>query len=146
MYGKLQKALNDIVNGMVMASLDAGTEVTAKLQPNSRKRATIHTGTRVQDLLAAVQAAWEGDPNGKKGDGVKTLVASMSPTSADRTSQALHTAIAAAKQLPPSLADASPAQLRRTHKAVAKLSRELDAEIATELGVRLQVSDSDGDS
>ena len=69
-----------------------------------------------------------------------------SPTAAERTSETLRQAVRAARDLPPSLADATPAQLRKTYKYVRKLTRQLDSEVATQLGVTINLSDADGDS
>jgi predicted lipoprotein len=147
MYDNEQQPLDDIVNGMLLVSSEATSALANTLLPTpGRTRATVHTGTRVQDTLAAVQAAWLGSTKGKGGDGVESLVAAVSPSSAHRTSATLRSAVQAAKVLPPTLADGSPAQLRRTYKYVRKLTRQLDAEVAPQLGVTINLSDADGDS
>jgi hypothetical protein len=70
----------------------------------------------------------------------------MSPTTNDRVSTALRKAARSTNALPSSLADASPAQLQRAHKDVRALTRRLDAEVASQLGVTINLSDTDGDS
>jgi predicted lipoprotein len=147
MYKNEQQPLDDIVNGMLLVSSEATSALANTLLPTpGRMRATVHTGTRVQDNLAAVRAAWLGTPKGKSGDGIETLVESVSPTAAERVSETLRKAVQAAGALPPRLADASPAQLRETYKYVRQLTRQLDAEVATQLGVTINLSDADGDS
>jgi len=147
MYENEQQALDDIVNGMLLVSSEATSALANTLLPTpGRMRATVHTGTRVQDNLAAVQAAWLGTTKGKGGNGVGSLVASVSPTSAERTSDTLDKAVRAASKLPERLSDASPAELRATYRYVRNLTRQLDAEVATQLGVTINLSDVDGDS
>jgi predicted lipoprotein len=147
MYDNEQQPLDDIVNGMLLVSSEATSALANTLLPTpGRSRATVHTGTRVQDNLAAVQAAWLGTTKAQSGEGIETLVESVSPTAAERVSETLSKAVKAAKVLPPRLADASPAQLRKTYKYVRQLTRQLDAEVATQLGVTVNLSDADGDS
>jgi uncharacterized protein len=147
MYENLQQPLDDIVNGMLLVSSEATSALANTLLPTpGRTRTTFHTGTRVQDNLAAVHAAWRGSTTAKRGDGVEALLEGVSPTAAERTSETLRKAVQAASDLPPRLADASPAQLRKTYKYVRKLTRQLDAEVATQLGVTINLSDADGDS
>ena len=93
-----------------------------------------------------MQAAWLGTTKGKGGNGVEELVAAVSPTAAERTSDTLRKAVQAARDLPPRLSDATPAQLRTTYKYVRRLTRQLDSEVATQLGVTINLSDADGDS
>ena len=147
LYKKEQQALDDIVNGMLLVSSEGTSALANTLLPTpGRMRATVHTGTRVQDNLAAVQAAWRGATKGKGGNGIESLVASVSPTSAERTSETLDNAVKAASKLPERLSDAPRADLRKTYKYVRQLTRQLDAEVATQLGVTINLSDADGDS
>jgi predicted lipoprotein len=147
MYKNVQEPLDDIVNGMLLVASESTSALANTLLPTPGKtRATVHTGTRVQDNLAAIQAAWRGTAKGKPGLGVESLVAAVSSSSADRTSATLDHAVKAASKLPPRLSDASPADLRTTYKYVRQLTRQLDAEVATQLGVTVNLSDADGDS
>jgi predicted lipoprotein len=147
MYENAQQPLDDIVNGMLLVASESTSPLASTLEPTpGRMRATVHTGTRVQDNLAAIQAAWRGSTKGRGGDGVEALVAAVSPSSAERTSDTLNRAVEAAGRLPERLADGSPADVRSTYKHVRRLTRQLDAEVATQLGVTVNLSDADGDS
>jgi len=96
--------------------------------------------------LASVENAWLGGADGRVGSGIAALTASISPSARDRVSHTLRKAVKAADQLPPSLADASPAELRNAYRNTRKLTRELDTEIATLLSVAIDLTDVDGDS
>jgi hypothetical protein len=132
---------------MLMASFEATRLLAFTILPTpGRTRATVHTGARVQDNLTSVEAAWEGRYRGGAGPGIAALVETRSPTASARTATALRAAVRGAKGLPDSLADASPAQLRRAYQPARKLTRLLELEVAAQLGVTIDLSDADGDS
>jgi predicted lipoprotein len=147
MYATSQKALDDVVNGMLKASTESVSALANTLEPvPGHVPATIHLGDRVRDNLWSVRSAYLGESGRGDGHGVDDLVADVSPTMHDRLSKALRTALASTRALPGSLSDASPEQLRRAHRDVRKLARLLDTEVATGLGVTINLTDTDGDS
>jgi hypothetical protein len=142
-----QAALDEIVNGMLKASSEATLILAdAKLPPPDQRHQAIHLGSRVQDNLWGVAAAYAGSPGGGKGAGIEDLVAGASPTTDARVQESLRHARAAVKDLPASLDEATPEQLRRAYRAVRAMTRQLEAEVAQQLGVTVNLSDADGDS
>jgi predicted lipoprotein len=147
MYATSQHALDDLVNGMLKASTEAVSALANAIEPvPGRAPTTIHLGDRVRDNLWSVQAAYFGASGRGNGHGVDDFVAALSPSMDDRLSKALRAALASTRQLPPSLSDASPQQLRRAHAEVRKVARLLDTEVAAGLGVTINLTDTDGDS
>jgi predicted lipoprotein len=113
LYDNQQQALNDIVNGMLQASTESTMALANTIRPTpGRMRSTVHTGTRIQGYIQSVGAAWRGSTKGKSGEGIETLVAAMSPSTAAQVSRALRNAERATKSLPPSLSDATPEPLQ----------------------------------
>jgi predicted lipoprotein len=142
-----QAALDEIVNGMLKAASEGVAVLAdAKLPPPEQRHQAIHLGSRVQDNLWGVAAAYSGSAGGGNGAGIGDLVAAMSPTTDARVRKALERAQAAVKDLPSSLDDAPPEQLQRAYLAVRAVTRRLDAEVAQQLGVTVNLSDADGDS
>lgn len=96
-----------------------------------------------QALLGGV-AGLIGDVDG---DGLAAFVATRSPDTAERLNVATERAVTALDALPDSTADAlgSP-ELDEAADAMAALNVVLSTEVASQLGVTISFSDSDGDS
>jgi predicted lipoprotein len=146
-FANTQAALDLVVNGMLKASSEAVLLTEEVLMPKpGRARATIHTGDRVQDNLWAVQSAYFGSTGKRSGPGIEELVAKRSPAASTRTADAIRDAVAAARPLPERLSDAPPGELRRAYQAARKLYRLLETEVAAQLDVTINLTDTDGDS
>jgi predicted lipoprotein len=143
-----QAAVGDLVNGLSMA-LTESTRRLASAQaapPGEREETGSHGGSRLRDELWSVRASYFGAPSGTEGEGVSDLVAAMSPTADERAGDLIERAESAAAALPPSLADASEAELANAYKLVRNAGTIVRAEVASELGVTLSLGDADGDS
>jgi predicted lipoprotein len=146
-YANVGEAVDDLVNGMLMAATESTALLANTLKPPPGRTSTgVHTGSKVRATLWAIDALYRGSAIRGSGAGVDDLVTAMSPTGSTRTREALQRAVEAVDGLPTSLADARPDQLRRAYERVRLLTRRLDTEVASLLDVTINLSDSDGDS
>ncbi len=147
-YDNGQAAVEDLVNGMAMALTETTRELAdaEATTPAEREPIGEHGGTRLQDFMWSVRAGYFGTTRGTDGAGIDDLVAAVSPTADDRVSDLVERSSAAVDALPPSLADASKAELRKAYRLVRNAGTIVRAEVASELGVTLSLGDADGDS
>lgn len=102
------------------------------------------------DAMAGRQALLAGiaDLLGDDGSGIIGLVAARSPETAERLDAATVGAVEALDALPASVADSFPLDedVQAASDAVAELKVVLSTEAASQLGITISFSDSDGDS
>lgn len=146
-YADGQAALDDLVNGVSMALTEATRELAdaEAAAPGARESGTQHGGVRVRETLASVRSVYLGARDGSA-PGIDDLVEGIAPESAERVRDFLARADAAVAGLPDSLDDASTGELRKAYLAARNAGTLVRAEVASELGVTLSLSDSDGDS
>ncbi len=85
---------------------------------------------------------------GRDEEGLVALVAARSPETAERLQSATADAVAALDALPDAVAESfdRPEDVQTAADAVAELRVVLSTEAASQLGVTISFSDSDGDS
>lgn len=112
--------------------------------PESRRDGPSASGIAQRRALLGGLAALVGDDDG----GLVALVDTRSTDTAQRLHEAIDRAVAALDALPDATADAlaSPEEVDEAADAVEKLSVILSTEVASQLGVTIGFSDSDGDS
>lgn len=141
-------AIEDGVNGMIFALSDIGDMQLAKaagLASGKPAPEDVDTGP-AQNALGAMNATLAGvDEAWTKG--YRPLVAGMSDDTAEKVDEQLASIRSALGDIPAPLADVSdPEPVNAAYEAVRDTLVTLRTEVASQLGVTLQLSDSDGDS
>ncbi len=150
-YLNEQAALDDIVNGMILAladlsstrlgkaaGMESGLPETAAVDPGEARNAA----PEAAQTLASVRAVY-GDAE----RGVRREVAAMSPNAAKRLDAQLQQAAEAVDALPSPLATARDvAPIKAADDRVREILVTLRTEVASLLGVTLSLGDADGDS
>jgi predicted lipoprotein len=164
MYGSEQEAVNDLVNGAVSA-LTTITEMelgpasgaeTGTPDPASVDQGAAHRAAQdVADMLASVQSVYgtsTGDPDSDAPElGLSVLVAEQSLSTDQRVIANLADAAAAVAAMPAPLVSVDPADgaqvalITDAYDQVSDVRVAMRTEVASQLGVTVGFSDSDGD-
>ncbi len=139
----------DSVNAMIFALAEV-TEMGlgVLVGPNLQDAALVDGGAAhaAQQDFAAVLDSVEAMRAGGAGGGIGALLRAMSPDADRRLSQQLREASVAVAQLAVPLGQTPPAGLASTHGALRQVLVTMRTEVASLLGVTLQLGDADGDS
>jgi predicted lipoprotein len=141
-------AIEDGVNGVIFALADIGDMQLAKaagLASGKPAPEDVDTGP-AQNALGAMSATLDGvDDAWTKG--YRPLVAGMGGDTAEKVDEQLAAIRSALGEIPEPLADVSdPEPVNAAYELVRDALVTLRTEVASQLGVTLQLSDSDGDS